>query len=191
MLVSPSVTQRRAVSCCGGNHVLCNVARTTLMLLWLLLLLQGGVRVCAALNGGFLPDAVRGQVLEQGLFHIADWCGGVGGLLLARVRVRVRLSCGVSAGSFCLDREETLRERLVLFLPLRSARCSSRVPNAAYRFLFTSLFLSKDVGVHMPRHVAVVLLVYFSPLAGTLHLADWPGTTVRTTRLLPRRACHR
>ena len=38
---------------------------------------QGGVRVCAALNGGVLPAQARGQVLKDGLIHIADWYDSV------------------------------------------------------------------------------------------------------------------
>jgi len=41
---------------------------------------QGGVRVCAALNGGFLPDSVRGTTLSTGLIHIADWYATLGGI---------------------------------------------------------------------------------------------------------------
>eukprot|EP00750_Incisomonas_marina_P013361 INCI17299.4.p1 GENE.INCI17299.4~~INCI17299.4.p1 ORF type:complete len:340 (-),score=48.02 INCI17299.4:388-1407(-) len=41
---------------------------------------QGGVRVCAFLNGGVLPDPARGQVLSTGLMHIADWYATLGHL---------------------------------------------------------------------------------------------------------------
>ena len=33
---------------------------------------EGGIRAVTVVNGGYLPDARRGQV-EQGMMHIADW----------------------------------------------------------------------------------------------------------------------
>jgi hypothetical protein len=34
---------------------------------------KGGVNVMAFVGGGVLPAAAQGQVLDEGLFHIADW----------------------------------------------------------------------------------------------------------------------
>ena len=33
---------------------------------------EGGIRAVTVVNGGYLPDARRGQV-ERGMMHIADW----------------------------------------------------------------------------------------------------------------------
>jgi len=34
---------------------------------------EGGVRALAILNGGRMPSGARGQVLREGIFHVADW----------------------------------------------------------------------------------------------------------------------
>ena len=41
---------------------------------------EGGVRVCAFINGGIVPEAARGQSLSDGLMHITDWYATLGSL---------------------------------------------------------------------------------------------------------------